>query len=229
MNKFALLALSFLITSPALAADFDIIDTPELEVAERSTGWTGAYVGAFAEHTSDTIEYYGTAAGAFPYVGNGSGVAAGVQVGADYQRGNLVFGGVFDIARTGHSAVTTGGSVNIHSTLEYVGSLRMRGGFATDDVLAYVHGGVAFGRTEVTADYVTGGAFPAFFGDNRTGYIVGAGVEVKVTDKISVFGEYAYTDLGSKTVFTNPPSTPAFDLNEFLHFHAIKIGMNYRF
>jgi outer membrane immunogenic protein len=220
------------ITTVALAAvsanasDLGVVNVPEPE-GYISPEWSQFYAGIFGGYGGGTYEYVGTAGAGFPWIGNGTGALLGVQAGADYQMGNLVLGGVVDLAWSNLSANTNGGGATITSTLQYLGTVRARAGVAVDTALLYAHGGLAFGRTETSAADAVG---PIPFNDNdRLGYTVGAGVEVKMTDQISVFGEYAFTDLGNPIVFSNPPAGVPFDLNESLRFHSVKVGLNYRF
>lgn len=59
------------------------------------------------------------------------------------------------------------------------------------------------------------------------GWTLGAGIEVAVTDNISVKAEYAYIDLGSVDFAASPsgrsPTTAATKL------HTVKVGANFHF
>ena len=154
----------------------------------------------------------------------------GVQAGANYQTNSFVFGGVIDIASTNIEASASGRGITIKSDVRYMASLRAKAGYAADTVLAYVHGGGVLSETETSATVdATGNLFPGFYGDARFGFTLGAGFEVKVADNISLFTEYAYTDLGDSVVFTNPPTAVDFELEEKIRFHSVKVGINFHF
>lgn len=225
MKRYALLIAAVFATTPAYAADLGVVHIPEPE-GYVASDWTGFYAGIFGGYSGGRFEYYGSAGAGFPWVGDASGGLLGVQVGADYQINNFVIGGIADLAWTNLHGETNGAGALIKSTLQYTGSLRARAGVAAESVLIYAHGGLAFGSTDTSADF--NGPLP-FHGNGRLGYTLGAGLEVKLTDQISMFGEYAFTDLGNPIVFSNTPPAAAFDLRETLRYHSVKVGLNYRF
>lgn len=211
--------------SSASAADLGVVYIPEPE-GYIASDWTGFYAGIFGGYAGGNFEYNGTAGAGFPWIGSASGGLLGVQVGADYQINNFVIGGVADLAWTNLRGETIGAGALIKSSLQYTGSLRARAGVAVENALLYAHGGLAFGSTDTSADF--NGPLP-FHGNSRVGYTLGAGLEYKLTDQVSLFGEYAFTDLGDPVVFSNAPPAPAFDLHETLRYHSVKVGVNYRF
>ena len=74
-------------------------------------------------------------------------------------------------------------------------SFRGRAGFAVDRALFYVTGGVAVAQVGATT---------------RWGWTVGGGVELAVSPKWTVGGEYRYTDFGSRgAAFDIPSGLPA--------------------
>ncbi|MFA3918554.1 outer membrane protein [Ruegeria hyattellae] len=70
-----------------------------------------------------------------------------------------------------------------------------------------------------------GGAFAGESDDRRNGYAIGLGVEHKLTEQLSLTGEYEYVNLNSKTVeltdSVTTKSTPGF--------HGLRIGLNFQF
>ncbi|MDB5536842.1 MAG: porin family protein [Devosia sp.] len=236
MSKFSRLAFlaASLFTVDANAADLFAADDDVLVINSSSTDWSGFYAGIFGGVAPGRYEYNGTAGFGFPYIGDDVGGLVGMQAGANYQMGNFVFGGVVDLALTSLEGSTSSGpaanDITISSSLKDLGSVRGKVGFAMSDVLAYVHGGLAFGQTRTSAvTTATGVPFDGFHGNDRIGFTIGAGVEVKVLENVSLFAEYAYTDLGTATVFTNPPGFAAFDLNETLRLQTVKAGANFHF
>jgi outer membrane immunogenic protein len=237
MNKFLISTVALaLLTGSASAADFGVItqDAPAGYIAPASD-WTGFYAGVFGGVGGGSSDLTLTLPGAaLDFFGNSSGGLAGIQVGADYQIGDFVLGAIADIALTniearGGAAVPVG--IGYESPLSYLGTLRARIGFLpTDNLLAYVHGGLAYGQTspEIT---IPGGIGPDLDQVNRVGYTIGAGFEYKLTDNISVQTEYAYTNLGNTSVSYTPSiAVPAgIDIKESYDFHTVKAGVNFRF
>lgn len=233
--KFALsaaVAASFLAV-PAFAADLGVVSQPApIGFEAPGHNWTGFYAGVFGGVAMGEFEYSATdpAIGTVPlFDENGGGGIAGIQVGADYQFDQFVVGAVADIALSSHSAdrgITVGGlaGLDLSSQLTYVGTIRARAGFAFDNLLAYGHGGVAFGRTEQA---ISAGGVVLLEGEaDRVGFTVGAGIEYAVTENISLQAEYAYTSFADEPVIVLGPGT---SFNEALSFHTIKAGVNFRF
>ena len=230
MKSYLLAAAAILCAAPAYAADLGYVESPLPPAYEAPSDWTGFYVGAFGGLASGNSKYDSPIDATFPYLGNTSGGLFGIQAGANYQINSFVVGGVVDIGLTNIEASAGGGGITINSDLKYLGSVRAKAGYATDTLLAYVHGGAVFGKTETSATVnATGALFDGFHGDDKFGYTLGAGLEVKVSDNISFFTEYAYTGLGDTTVFTNPPGFVDFNLKETLNFHSVKAGLNFHF
>lgn len=239
MKKFAIAAAAAaLFSTTAFAADLGVISQPAPVGFEPANDWTGFYAGIFAGAGGgqSTLAVALPGLGGVDFAGNSFGGIAGIQVGADYQIGTLVVGAVADIAASSISVNNNfgaGGLVGFgyESRLNYLGTLRARAGFLpTDNLLAYVHGGFAYGQTSPQFTIAGGGLAPDLNSVNRTGYTVGAGVEYKVTENISVQTEYAYTNLGSPGVDYNAGGFPAgATITESTAFHTIKAGLNYRF
>jgi len=233
MKLILLAASACLIAAPALASDLVYVDDQQPVVFETeapAVDWTGFYLGIYGG-AADGDMVYDAADDAFPYLGNLRGGFGGLQTGFNFQVSDaLVLGAVADLGVTTLQGSAGGGGATLVTDLQYLGSVRAKLGYAMDRLLAYVHGGAAFGGTDSNASLDSDGIpFSNFHGGGHFGYTLGAGLEYKVSDAVSVFGEYAYTDLGSTEVFTNPPGTPAFTLYEILRYQSIKGGINFHF
>lgn len=119
---------------------------------------------------------------------NTSGVLAGAQAGYNFQVDQIVFGGEADI---------TASSVDHKSFLtkyrqKWTASLRGRAGVAVDRVLFYGTLGVGFSGNEYK-DAV------AKSDSTQAGLVVGAGAEVKMTQNVSLRGEYLHYNFSSAT------------------------------
>ena len=230
MKPYLLAASVLMASAPVHAADLGYIEAPVPEAYEAPSDWTGFYIGAFGAAAHGDAGYYSDIDDTFPYEGDSSGGLIGVQAGANYQVNNFVFGGVIDIALTNIEAGASGGGITINSEVNYLASLRAKAGYAADTFLAYVHGGAVVSETDTSATFdISGSDVGGFSGDTRLGFTVGAGLEVKAADNISLFAEYAYTDLGDNVVFTNPPGAANFELEEKIRFHTVKAGVNFHF
>lgn len=222
-------------SAPAMAADFGVINQPAPSAYEApAQDWTGFYAGVFGAASTGPFEYSAIPAGGPSLLDldvNGGGGLAGVQIGYDYQFDQFVIGAVADIAISNHRAdigINAGGGAidaDISSTLNYLGTVRARAGFATDSLLAYAHGGVAFGNTEQEIN-VGGVAVPGTGDQDRVGFTVGAGVEYAVTDNISLQTEYAFTSFGDEDIYSDGFGN---SITENLSFHTVKAGVNFRF
>ncbi|MFD1944262.1 outer membrane protein [Paradevosia shaoguanensis] len=229
MNKryfVAATAVAALASSSALAADFSAPYSATPIAYQAPTEWTGFYAGVFAGVGGGDVVL--TAPVPPTIEANSRGGLAGIQVGADYQFDKFVVGAVADIAVTNiEGRFSMGGVPELSSKLDYLGTLRARAGYlATDNLLIYLHGGLAYGRTTPTFS-VAGVPQPGVHSVDRWGYSVGVGAEYAVTDQITLQTEYAYTDLGSKTI--SDPAVFPVALDESFKFHTLKAGVNFRF
>jgi outer membrane immunogenic protein len=250
----------------ASAADLSLKDTPEIEYAPV-LGWTGLYVGVHGGYgwgdvdIGDTYTYV-----ADPFVASSmeaSGLLGGVQLGYNWQRGNVVFGiegelGYMDldgdqstVLRGGDRSMNLDGKYSISGGL--YGDLTGRLGYATDNALLYVKGGVAFLNADFGADYVGGNCTTKLknrcgdpnpskfsFDDSETmvGWTIGVGAEYALTSSLSLkveyqhfdFGTASFTSHGEYTGFcTGCESTLDSSRDEDVTVDAVKVGVNYRF
>lgn len=129
------------------------------------------------------------------------GVDAGLRAGYDWQVGNWVFGGLVeysgaDITDSVSAYSTTPASYTMTRELSSVIAVRGRLGYAWERWLPYVTGGLAEG--DVDRSFATTNGVNTFVergDDNVSGWQLGAGVETKVSDRVSVGVEYLYTSL----------------------------------
>ncbi|MEN3794360.1 outer membrane protein [Fulvimarina sp. MAC3] len=202
-----------------------------------SADWTGGYVGGFGALASGETSYDRSDSTGFDQ--SAGGAIGGVQAGYDVQLGQVVLGGVADIALTNvDGEVTTrervGGSEisqTASTSLDYLGTVRARAGYGGERVLAYGHGGLAYGSTKTAIDQSvrTGGVVTSTTetreSGTKYGYGLGAGVEVKATDNVSVQTEYGYYDLGNDQI----SNSNGVKVDEDVQFHTVKSGLNFRF
>jgi outer membrane immunogenic protein len=260
------LSVAFAVSAPAIAADFDMAQ-PMLSpmAAPAAADWTGFYVsifggGAFNPSTPGVLQLDQDRDGNFsePLVaplsvafGNNfigshdSGFTAGIGAGYDVQMDRIVVGGIIDIAYVDYADRQSGFSSTPASytelrELNFLGTVRARAGYlVTDNLLAYVHGGLAVGDAQYTF-VSTNPNFTSSGGDDfAVGYQVGGGLETMITENISLGVEYAYTNLGESdfnTTFTNAPfvvvnptGTDVRGSDRIFDFHTVKATLSYKF
>jgi outer membrane immunogenic protein len=188
------------------------------------------------------------------------GLLAGATLGVNMQVDSVVFGVESDFDWSGVRGSTTPANgfcnlpvsltgvgavgLNCETRSTWIGTARLRIGYALDRVLVYGTAGAAFGDVQAA---LTGtgftGANPAtgpFQSTLQFGWTVGGGVEVAIYEGWSAKLEYLFVDLGSAACNVQASCgidafnvltgtiTPANDRVLFLD-NIIKIGINYRF
>lgn len=218
-----LVAFSTLLSTGAFAADVVSIE-PAPEVVPVFS-WTGAYVGLNVGFGGGKVKYMNPMS-----VGNALGVSSngflgGIQAGYNYQIDQFVVGAEADFQGAGiKGEFEPAPGFKLGTKLDWYGTVRARAGvLATDRLLVYATGGLAYGHTktyfEVMGDSISSSK-------TKAGWTVGAGVEYAVTDRISLKTEYAYTDLGKAQLFDGMVG-PVLDRK--VNFHSVKFGINYKF
>jgi outer membrane immunogenic protein len=174
-----------------------------------------------------------------------SGVIGGAHVGYLYQIDQWVLGVEGSVDGTGlrNNAVAVfpvafGGSIlTANTSLDILGTIRGKIGFAWDRVLIYGTGGVAFGGFSTDLSLV--GTAPFFIaranpGNNRVGWTAGGGLQYAITNNWSVFAEYRYTNLGSINLNNGFVAAPLpgggfFNGSRQIRFNQVQAGFSYRF
>lgn len=119
---------------------------------------------------------------------------------------------------------------------DMMAALRLRLGWAQDNWLAYVTGGVATTRLKVDSSY-TDNAFSGFSRGTKssfvTGWTLGVGGEYALNRDWSLRGDYQYTRFGNVTAVSDVTSTNnsggTMIHNADLDTHGLFIGLTYRF
>ncbi len=162
--------------------------------------WSGLYVGVNAGYGWSANSDYLDPTGAF----------GGGQIGYNFQRGNIVFGLETDFQGSG---ISDSNGVD-KSSLDWFGSLRGRVGYAFDRALVYATGGLAYGQVTNTG-----------WAQTQTGWVLGAGLEYKLTPAWSAKVEYQYFDLDAPFSGTGPLGNIYF--GDQTQFSTIRVGVNY--
>lgn len=232
--------LAFVVFSTALATSTH---------AQNPQRWNGPYIGANIGRGS--VELDGSAivaGGAGTTLSHGvdaSGPFGGIQAGFNRRIGNFFVGLEADLQTadfSGSTKVSSGPSTYTASaSLDWFATARARTGFATNAMLVYVTGGVAFGGMDYDATIKTGNASVHLSDDIRVGYVLGAGVEFALRSNWSLKLEYQYLNFGDhgatgavSSIFNNycaPPTvtTNAVSTSFDTDIHTVRIGLNYQF
>jgi outer membrane immunogenic protein len=252
------------VSTSAGAADLDDLETKArvASVITPVSSWRGLYVGINAGGgfgTTGARETGLPTTGAAAMVAskdftldhNASGFVAGGQVGYNMQFNRLVVGIEADIdgADIGGTGQSTGvgvaqrdgangfptNFVKATEKVDYFGTVRGRiGGLATDSLLIYATGGLAYGRVNHSGQFHYATPVDYIVNDSSTqvGWTVGAGVEYMITPRWSVKGEYLYYDLGNHTVTSNTGALPInqpfrSQFDYATHGSILRAGLNY--
>lgn len=185
----------------------------------------GGLVGdLFARRTADVTLNSGEGS-----IGLG-GFVGGLNAGYSWQLENVVLGIEGDIEFSGLKGDTdliddAGDKIGeIEKEIDWLGSLRVRAGYAFDRVLPYVTGGLAVGGAELSLHDLDQKV--AENNDTKWGWTVGAGLDYALTDNLTARIEYRYTDLGS--IEAGDPLTSG-EVESDLSFHAVRAGLGWHF
>jgi outer membrane immunogenic protein len=200
----------------AYAADLPVAPVYQAPIVAPAYSWTGIYVGVnggygFGQQTPGSL--FGDSFSAFNY--NANGWLGGVTAGAQIQSGHTLLGLEADIdwARiNGSSSGTVSfngfpiGTATLSSTLSSVSTARTRVGYALDNWLFFITGGLAVTNETSTlagpVGFVCGtGAFnspPCSSPANlHLGLAAGAGLEYGITQNLSAKGEWIWVGAGA--------------------------------
>ncbi len=192
------------LTAAANAADMYQAPVSYKDAPFVGVNWSGLYVGVNGGYGWDASSL--DAGISSPEGGFGGG-----QIGYNFQRGNIVFGLETDFQGGDISASTAGVGT---SKMDWFGTVRGRVGYSFDRALVYATGGFAYGDVNN-------------FGTSETqdGWVVGGGVEYKITPKWSAKAEYQYLSLDA----TNASGAGRLGDGELdrTEVHTFRVGVNY--
>jgi outer membrane immunogenic protein len=235
------------------AADMAIpVKAPPPQATAYTPSWAGFYgglnvgvlsarskLGAFLPTSAD-YNYCWLGDCNFNASPTATGVMGGVQIGYNFQSGNIVYGAEIDYGLSSAKKSVSGVNVN-DSRYSYVGdigiesfgSARLRLGYAFDNsAMVYATGGLAFAKVRDSFQAIFAGVPYSWTGTGwRTGYTVGGGLEYMFDPHWSVKGEALYYDLGSKkqeSTFTGD-FTFSHGLTDKMTGVIARIGLNYLF
>jgi len=231
---------------PARAADLPLKARPA--PLEAPYDWTGFYIGGHASHVSVDKDWFapnGTAVGSH----SPNGFAGGAQAGFNWQRGGWVFGAEAQMTwshlregrtLTNQLSIQDGSSNTVFgdgsvrrggTTVENIGTIAGRAGYAWNRWLGYVKGGAAWVHDvhRIFNTTVSPEVFDAGATVTRTGWMAGAGLEYGLTPNWSLKVEYNYMDFGGERIIFTRPAGTRFALDVDQQISLVKAGINYRF
>ncbi|WP_029041827.1 outer membrane protein [Cucumibacter marinus] len=205
-------------TGSALAADLYV--APEVpEVVEAVSGdWDGIYIGAFGGIGSGLADHVsGPATNDIDL----SGTILGVTGGANFYLSDVIIGGLaVDFAWTNMTGTYTGGLTSTH-TIDSQGAVRGVLGYDGGNIMPYVTGGIAFATATRTS---TWGGPNNTATATHTGYTLGGGAQIKVSENLALDVQYRYTDLGEQVYeWSGGGTDPTIHLTD----HTVTAGFNF--
>lgn len=218
-------ALTLAAGAPALAADLPppVAPPPQapatyVPMAAPIFSWTGFYLGINGGYGFGTGDFSsGTS------VSSVDGFLVGGTVGANYQMGSFVVGVEGDLDWNDidgtNSTTCNPGAGGCEVKSNWLGTGRVRAGWAWDRILFYGTGGAAFGNVE------GGNIGGPFDSGTQVGWTAGAGIEGALTPNWTARVEYLYVDLGNFTCTANCLGGGTLNLTE----NVIRVGVDYKF
>jgi high affinity Mn2+ porin len=189
--------------------------------------WTGFYVGG---HFGYGDASFGPGTNRIPLQGvflppSPTGLIGGFQAGYNRQFSNrLVLGVEADSSFPSPIDVPRLAPARFNTSIDYVGTLRGRVGYAFGPWMPYLTGGFAWGHTHVIVNDDAGGLFATVKG-YQTGWTAGAGVEFAVSGNWSAKAEYDYIDLSRRMYDLGGFGLPGVNVDPRIH--LAKLGLNY--
>lgn len=203
--------------------------------------WTGPYIGLQAGYAWDeTPVNWERSAGLDDPVDIDSidpdGFVGGLHAGYLFQEDSLVFGLEADIEYSDLSGSTDfivfdpgpEDLADIDYDIDWLGSLRLRLGFAMDRALVYATGGLAVGAVKLEGDAEAPGLADESDDATKWGWTAGVGAAYALADDLSARLEYRYTDLGTSEIrFSSQGEFVDAEVRN--DFHAVRAGLSWRF
>jgi outer membrane immunogenic protein len=208
--------------------------------------WTGLYVGVNAGYGAGLNRTTQTAGNSFVAViltrdtMAPQGFVGGGQIGYNWQiRPNWLWGVEADFQGTGQKESTCSLecgliALNASQKMPWLGTARLRLGYANGDYLWYVTGGGAWAK--INSDYSLAGLLGPIFSDSASfsqtkgGFAAGAGVETHLAGSWSAKLEYMYIDLGtvSNAYATQFVAGGQVVVDSKIRNNIVRVGLNYK-
>lgn len=205
-----------------------------LPVAEVAAPWAGAYVGLGLGYVFGSDDVVGISDPTDTLIASpGSvdlkGMTYGLQLGYRWQRATssgrqIVFGPEFSYESGSADASFVNGTRSGEAELDKFMALRLKTGVLNSAGNTLFYGIAGYGRGEFNyAVEGNGMSYDGSYKDNA--WILGLGAERKVSDRMSVFGEWEFRGFG-KTTLTD---AGGFMTEATPEHHHVKLGVNFSF
>src|SRR6202166_1771885 len=218
------------LASCSFAAAADLPRLPLKAPAYKAVyNWTGFYLGGHVGYGGGS---FGPGTDPLPEQGvfvphSVTGLIGGYQAGYLRQfSNNVVLGVEADASFTSPVDGPALMRAPFNTTLDYVGTVRGRIGYAFGRWLPYATGGFAWGHSHVDINDGAG-SIVSSPGQYQPGWTAGAGVEFAVSDNWRAKLEYDYIDLSRRMYDLGAFGLPG--LNVDPNIHLVKLGLNYGF
>lgn len=162
-----------------------------------------------------------------------NGLFSGAQLGANWQAGKWVLGAEADLQLTdivgSDKQAADGVEFTSKGAVDWLGTVRLRTGYAIDNIMIFGTGGLALGGMDYKVHTVDDAAATINLSDSHTatGWTAGAGVEWGFSANSSAKIEYLYTDLGKKEIGSSLSDDSYFKAAP--SFQSIRMGVDFRF
>lgn len=200
-------------------------DAPPAFAQSKVYDWTGFYVGLNGGGAFNSIKWFSDPDGIGGTQSVGSGLIGGT-VGYNLQAADPFVTGIeadLDWSSLKETVSPPTCLAGCELTVPWLGTARLRLGYAFDWILPYVTGGIALGNLQ--ADIV-GDPFGTETGRNL-GWTAGAGLEFAITGALRAKIEYLHVDLNGFTCGTSC-SAVAGPVSFNLYSNIVRVGLNYR-
>jgi len=213
-------AVALLTSTSAIAADLytpapvyapapAVVEAAPVAAPARAYDWSGVYAGIVGGYGWGDSNHTTNGSGLF----SAEGYLLGGTIGYNLQAGNIVYGVEADVVWSDFAGTSAGFATDY----DYEATLRGRVGYAFDAILPYVTGGLAL--VDVN------GSGPGYaVSETQVGLAAGAGVEVGVTENVSVKAEYLWTGFNGDHVIGNDSAVRLESGS-----HAVRTGVMFSF
>ena len=195
--------------------------------------WTGFYVGGTLGITAADLDWkidggegFSNDDGSVHPAQSTAGIS--VQAGYDHQLGPIVLGAQLDYTITHfeeNSRFDGGEGSDLRSEIHNLGTVRARVGYPIGDCLLFTAGGLAFGDLKHTYD--SDGSPARTHAKDKLGWTAGGGVEVAVSENVSLIAEGLYVSFEKSATAQGPFYDDDFEVETALMIG--RVGVNYRF
>ena len=235
-SKIILVGALIAAATPAFAADLAPAPMEPVAPVYVPFNWSGFYVGAdigYSWASADADVDGPLFAGTVSLSPDADGVVGGVYVGYNAQFNQIVVGIEADIEATSNSGDDNLSDIfNLRASADqnWQGSIRARLGWAIDNFMPYITGGVAFSDWDIDSNISDPILGDFHFSDSKsfTGWTIGAGLDYAFTPNLIGRLEYRYTDWGDAD-FHNDFLGVDFHRDSSINESTVRLGVAYKF